>query len=703
MRSKEPDGNAMSACMNTAARRRLASVVLGVALAAGQPAFAQSEGDRILQSVDAHRSDAGWDIELRFTMPLRYVRHSPRGKADLVLIQMEAVGLGRAEENPPDRREALRPFTGSDGPPVLEVSTNATGSGRERVIEVRFRGSVDFEVRQGSDLQRLDVLLPAAAAGGDPKQEAQAVALLETARQAMAAGDFERAAQLYTRILSLDAPSAHPEAQEMLGLARERNGQRAHARAEYQNFLDRFPDDERAPRVRQRLQALTTASAPVREERRAAARTTDDVRFDFHGSLLSYYSRAESFFDKDVDDQVYDSSWFSDLYLRGRMRTPRYEVEASASGRTRFDFRQDDLGNDSRLNSLLLEASERGTGWWGIVGRQRGDTGVLGRFDGARVGYRPTDRLDLQLLGGFPTKSYSSDGINTDRFQVGGGGQMLEVFSLFDLELYTNYQNEDDLTYRAAIGGEIRHLRPGRTIVASLDYDAFFNAVNIAMLLADFEVLDGLSVNTLIEYRKSPILTLGNALIGQPASSVTDLHDSFSASQMKDLAEDRTSDSTTFTLGGRYEINDRFDVSGNWTASKLSSTSGSGGVLGTPSTGYEFTYYAQVASESLLMDRDVTVLGVRIFDGDRYDGYMLQLNGRYPVAPKLRLNPIFRLEYQSGDDDVVRAVPRLRLDYTWWDLVFDLDVAFDWTRVVNGSDRPEEYGYSLLFGIRYDF
>ena len=684
-------------------RRRVAGIALAVALLAPATAFAQSASERVLQAVDAQRTAAGWQIEMRFSTPLRYVRHSPRGKADLVLIEMEAVGLGRADENPPTEREALRPFEGEGGPPVLEVATNATPSGNERVVEIRFRRALAFEVSQGSDLQRLEVRIPESGGAGDPKQVAEATRLLAAAGQAMSAGDPGRAAQLYTRVLSLDAPAAQPEAQEMLGLARERNGQRAHARAEYENFLDRFPNDERAPRVRQRLQALTTASAPVQEERRAPTRMSEGPRFDFHGSLLSYYSRAESFYSEDIGDQVLDSSWFSDLYLRGRMRTQRYEVEASASGRTRFDFNQDDFGNDSRLSSLLVEASERGTGWWTTIGRQRGDTGVIGRFDGARLGYRVNDRLGFQVLGGFPLASYSSDGLNTQRFQVGGGSQVLDVASLFDLELYTNYQNEDDLTYRAAIGGELRHLRPGRTIVASFDYDAYFNAVNIAMLLGDFEIRQGLSVNTLIEYRKSPILTLGNALIGQSASSVTDLHDSFSASQMKDLAKDRTADSTTFTLGSRYEINDRLDVSGNVTASQLSRTSGSGGVASTPSTGFEFTYYAQIASESLLMDRDVSVLGIRVFDGDRYDGYMLQLNGRYPVALNLRLNPILRIEYQNGDDDFVRTVPRLRLDYTWKRVVFDLDAAFDWTRGVSSSARPEQYGYSLVFGIRYDF
>jgi hypothetical protein len=660
---------------------------------------ASADAERTVQSVRAEETAEGWAVELRFSTPLRYVRHSPRGAASIALIELQALGIDRGQATPLRGRESLRPFEGETGPPITEVAADRAASGG-LVVEIRFRGEVSFEVSQGSDLRLLQVLLPRPAGGAD---SARATVLMTAAAEALASSDAERAVQLYSKVLALDAPELHPEAQEMLGVARERAGQRSHALAEYQVFLQRYPDDERAPRVEQRLQTLAMADAPVPERGRTVPDDRPGPEFDFHGNLSTYYSRAEVYLSDGMGSHVLDNSWISDLYLNGRMRTPDYEIEASAAGRMRLDFEDEDLGDDSRFNSFLVEATERRPGWWATVGRQRGGSGVTGRFDGARLGYQVTDQVDLQVLGGFPLKRYSSDSLDTDRFQVGGASKFLDVYSLFDAELYTNYQNDDDLTFRAAIGGELRHLRANRSIVASFDYDAYFNAVNIAMLLADVEVVERLHVNTLLEYRKSPILTLGNALIGQSANSISDLHDSFSASQMKDLAKDRTADATTFTLGSRYEIGDRFDLSGNWTASRLSSTSSSGGVRGTSSTDYEYTYYLQLAGRALLMDRGVTTAGVRIFDGDRYDSYMLQLNGRYPVAPNLALNPIIRVEYQDADDGLVRWVPRLRLDYTWKDLIFDLDAAFDLRRSVSGGSRPDEYGYSLLFGVRYDF
>jgi len=666
------------------------------------PPLAHASGDRTLVGVDAERSQTGWTVELRFAEPLRYMGHSPRGISDSARIELRTLGLGRADDSALVPSAPARPFGGSDGPPIVSIESRVTSDSQGLEIALSFSQPLAFEVRQDSDLQRLEVVIRDAASTGGPKYEAAAASLLEAASESMARGDTSHAVQLYTRVLSMNAPAAHPEALEMLGLARERGGQRAHAKAEYERFLERFPDDPRAPRVRQRLRALTTADASAREPLAPARRSAGSTRVDVHGSALSYYSRAEGFFGGG-ESVLYDSSWINDVYARARVRTERLEVATTAGGRVRLDFSDDDLAPDSRLEDLLVEVSQRGLGWWGNVGRQRGDGGVIGRFDGARLGYRPTDRLEFQLLGGFPLATYSSDAINTDRFQVGGAGQVLDLFSLVDVEVYGNYQHEAGMTYRGALGAQVRHLRPGRTLVGTVDYDAYFNAVNIASLLGNQQITDQLSVNAFAEYRRSPIVTLGNALIGQQATSLEELTASYSAAEIKQLALDRSASATNFSLGARWDFSERMDVSGTITASNIDGTEASGGVPALPGTGYDFGYFAQLGVRDLWLERDVTTFGVRVFQGHYYDRYALETIGSYPVLPRLRLNPMLRVEYQHGPYDFLRVTPRLRLSYFWWDLSFDLDFVYDFTSGVGDADRPTEQGYSLVFGARYDF
>jgi tetratricopeptide (TPR) repeat protein len=94
---------------------------------------------------------------------------------------------------------------------------------------------------------------------------AKAAALMNEARRAMTVGELSRAVQIYTKVLQMPPNVHQPDAQEFLALARERNGQIAHAKAEYQRYLDVYPDEEGAERVEQRLAALLAARLPHRQ------------------------------------------------------------------------------------------------------------------------------------------------------------------------------------------------------------------------------------------------------------------------------------------------------------------------------------------------------------------------------------------------------------------------------------------------------
>jgi hypothetical protein len=194
-------------------------------------------------------------------------------------------------------------------------------------------------------------------------------------------------------------------------------------------------------------------------------------------------------------------------------------------------------------------------------------------------------------------------------------------------------------------------------------------------------------------------------LIGQSADSIHDLKNSFSSSELRDLAEDRTAHSETFNLGATYRFSDAYEVMGSWTASDLSGTDTSGGVIGQQGTGFEFSYFAQFVAYGLFQERGVSTIGLAVFDGDRYKRYALQLNGRYSIIPRLRINPILRLELQDvdGNDDLLGVVPRLRVDYSFGPIVLDLDFAYEYRRNLGSGLRPDEHGYSLYTGIRFDF
>src|SRR6185503_16952990 len=79
---------------------------------------------------------------------------------------------------------------------------------------------------------------------------------LDQARAAIMRRDYETAIRLLTRMTEAPENGLSADARELLGVARERNNQLAHAKAEYEEYLRRYPTGEGANRVRQRLTAL---------------------------------------------------------------------------------------------------------------------------------------------------------------------------------------------------------------------------------------------------------------------------------------------------------------------------------------------------------------------------------------------------------------------------------------------------------------
>ena len=77
-------------------------------------------------------------------------------------------------------------------------------------------------------------------------------ALYRQAIQSISSEDYIRATQLLTRLIASRDDTYSERAQELLGNVREANGQLAHAKAEYEIYLAKYPDGDGASRVRAR-------------------------------------------------------------------------------------------------------------------------------------------------------------------------------------------------------------------------------------------------------------------------------------------------------------------------------------------------------------------------------------------------------------------------------------------------------------------
>jgi len=710
------------------AGRKSLRILLGLSLAlAAVPlpslVLAQARG-RVLRAleIDAHGEET--EVRILFSVPVRYVRHTPEHTGRIIDVRLTplAGGLEALIAN-----ETLRPAPGSDTA-LEEVWFEGEGRAGAR-LELRLRTERRFELRQDEDLRTLVVRFygertvrtpapdPAASAvplsGGattaprakaTPPGPAKLEALVLEGRRALADGDPDRAVRIFTVLEGYTEHAYSAEAKELLGVARERNGQRAHARAEYQEFLERYPDGERAERVSQRLDALLTATAtPADPLRKRDPGGRGGFPWDVYGSISSNYRRDVRNTD-DFGRFVPDHSIFSDLFVGARGSAGRFDLTGEFAG-----FHLTNLGPDSnewRIDTLLLEIEDREGPLSGILGRQSGNSaGVLRRFDGITLRYELSDRWALSGRAGFPVDPFLTHWIEDDRVLYGVSLEGDGLLPGFDFELFAIQQRFQGRNDRTALGAELQYVRDPFFLAGYFDYDIQFGELNTAYLVANWRATSATHVNLLLDYRNIPTLTRSNALLGQPVDRLGELEGRFPAEDLDSLAEDRTLRSKLATLGVTHQLTERFQIAGDFTVSDLSGTPASADVLEFEGTGHQYTYLLQLIGSNLLRSGDVMRLAVGYQDFGGADRTAVRLSTRVPLGRRLRLTPRLDFEWRNPEigehHQLVR--PSLRLDWRIGPITIDAEASYEWLhgeRVVGAGD---ERGYTVVFGARYDF
>ena len=536
--------------------------------------------------------------------------------------------------------------------------------------------------------------------------------LMDDAREMMTAKDYSGAIRIYTKVSQSAENQYSRDALEFLGLARERKGQRAHAKRVYEQYLEHYPDGEGTERVRQRLLALVTARKQPRAKLQAPrARTSKHTSaWNVFGGLSQFYRRDESTTGIDEDDEittVTQSSLDTSMDITSRLRTGDYDVRARFTGGYLHDFLDNGVSSDTTVSSMYIDAQNKKHELSMRLGRQsRSSGGVLGRFDGLLLGIPLGKKFSVSAVGGYPVYS-STDSPDTDRYFYGLTLASDGFAKGWDANIFAIEQRYDGFTDRRAIGGELRYFNPSLSFFSLLDYDIHYNELNIGQFLGNWIFPDKTTINLTLDYRNSPVLTSRNALTGQGVDSISDLQDNFSDSEIRDLARDRTPTSKLATLGISRPLHEKLQISGDVTVTNLSDTDESGDVEAILGTGTDYFYNLQLIGSNLIKTGDITIFGLRYADTDDREITSLTFNMRYPFNRDLRINPKFRVDYRKNrDDDTDQMIyrPSLRLTYqARRKLRLEAEIGGEYSdrEIVGGSQKDRSYYFSI--GYRSDF
>lgn len=554
-------------------------------------------------------------------------------------------------------------------------------------------------------------------AGDSAIKDPQADELWTQARERFQKKDYAASVELLTKLLNRGSRKYRAATQELLGLAHERSSQLAHARADYEAFLREFPKDRRAPRVRRRLNALRTASLPGHK----STGSNDDEAsqtWKYYGGISQVYRRDDGSITINNTDQAGNTlannkqsftsqnALLNDFDMTARYRGLDVDTRARVSAGYTKDFLSNGPGDQVRVNNAFVEMSDRDRGWYGSIGRQtRTSGGLLGTFDGALASYRFYPHLTVDVAAGFPVDT-SHSGVQTKRRFESLATNLGTWANAWEPTFYAVNQTLEGVVDRQAVGAELRYFRPGRVFVGFIDYDVHFQTLNSAVLVGTLQLASRWTLNLDVEQRKSPVISTRNALIGQPVQTLDELSASFSSDEIKQLALDRTPQTSIYSVAIAHPLGERLQFTLNAQSSTTGETPASGGVEGFVAVGPEYAFSAQLLAASIMRSGDINIIGLRYQTGGPVKTTSLGLSSRVPLWNSWRFGPQLRVDHrQIASDNSTQWIytPGFKLSLQRPTLQIDIEAGGELSKRNTDVTQQNSTRYFYSAGYRWMF
>jgi hypothetical protein len=672
---------------------------------------------RTVESIDYLDQDGAVAVEISFSGPVQYLSHFPLERGASVEIFLGPRSLVDPEVDTLPFTQALR-APKSKQIPLSQVTFQINERG-DISLSLNFTQVLRFKVMGGSDPATIRVVLPDLAAKALPAKAVAAAPpvaapkdslenMLREGREALKDGHNARAIQVFTKLLSLPAHKYSPLAMELLGVARERNGQAAHAKVLYEEYLKQYPQDEGVTRVKQRLADLLSGQIKPKLRLKAAKKPrAKAMESQFYGSFAQYYYRGQNDVEN-VGSSIDQSLLLNQLSLNWRLRNEDYDIRNILYASQSQDFISD-TGKAPTVETAYSQIKNNRLGFTGKLGRQYGSGGgVLGKFDGLRASYDMRRTLSVNTVLGYPVDISDKRHLQSDKPFWGVGFAWDGEGKAVDILPYYIHQQVDGIVDREAVGSEFRYFNPLGNFYALIDYDIAYSDLNIYLFRGQYNWRQDTVLNFSMDYRNNPLLFTSNALLGRTdVTTIDELLATHSEQQVYDLAESQVGNAATVSLGMSHTFNDRYQLSADLTHAVQVY------VLEDVTTGVlsserelQTYLYVQLIANRWLNERDTSVFGLRLSQTSSYDEVSLSASNRLPLGRHWRIDSRLRLDLRHNDsgEESTKLRPSVKLDHNpsqrWH---FEAELGMELWRYSGTTNNPD---FSRLFatvGYRWDF
>jgi tetratricopeptide (TPR) repeat protein len=590
------------------------------------------------------------------------------------------------------------------------------GPGALRVRD-RINGLPARPARSAAALRSLPLPPPTVATAPATEIDKQAATDLADGRAALTAGNNEQAVVALNRALNLPPNAYSQEAQELIGIARERNGETEKAQAEFQLYLKLYPDSPGAARVREHLNALAAPVVPMGGSMALEAPAAQPA-LSYWGSISQYYYGGQSettntrtittpatnatTLDTSKISATDQSQLVNNVDLTARYRDGDWDSRFVVRDQYVANFLTNG-SNKNWLNALYAETRYLPGQLLARIGRQSATSGgVLGLFDGAigSWGFLPNYRLNAVV--GQPV----DNPFNTTSTFYGASVDVDKVGDRFSGSAFAIRQVAAGETDRLGVGGELRYFDSERNVYSMIDYDPLFKAVNIGMVQGTWQFPTLTTINALFDYRRTPTLQLTNALIAYPNMSLSTLIQQQGVDAVRDQAKELTPITKQALLGVTQQVSAQWQLGLDVRWSSLSGIPPFQGLPAAPATGNVWTYTGQAIGSGLANLQDILVVNAGVLNGSQLRAQNAGVDYRFVPLPSLTLEPLFGWYHQTDNQGqrLTRLSPGLRASYRLAPrFAIEGQFALERTTTVGNliDDTIQRYFYYI--GWRWDF
>lgn len=666
-----------------------------------------------LESIEYLEHQGVAAIEIGFAESIQYLSHFPlRSGATLRVFIGPRTAVDPAVDKLPYTQAMRSP--GSKEIPLTQVTFRINEAGEASVI-IDFERIVKFTVSSGRQSNMLLITLPdhkvttriqTQSAKIIKKKSSPAYKLLALGRIALKESNNKRAIQIFTKMLGMPQSEERQEALELLGVARERNNQKAHARAMYREYLKEYKDTDGAARVKQRLSDLLHGQLKPKGKLKASKRGKKTTS-RFFGSFAQYYYRGQN--STETNGTTLDQSLLlNQLSLSWRIRSEDYDVRNFAYASYSRDFISS-AGKPPTLQTAYSQVKNSRLGFSGRFGRQRGGKGgVLGKFDGLQASYDVAHSISVNAVTGYPVNISDKRSVQKNKpfwgvsFDFDGGGKEVDILP------YYIHREVDGIIDREAVGSEFRFFHKDGNYYSLVDYDVSYSLLNLYLFRGQYNWRKDTVLSLNFDFRNSPLLFTSNALIGRSdVSTIDDLLAISTEEQIRDAAEARVGKATTLSVGISHTFSSLYQANADVTfAQQVFVVEDPVANTLSPQNEAQLYLSAQFIASKWLSERDTTVVGLRMSSTGRYDELSLSLSNRLPVRKDWKVYSRFRMDMRQNDsgEDLTKYRPSIRLNYRHSrSMNFETELGVQMWRYGGETNNTDYQRVFVNMGYRWNF